>query len=85
MEYKDNFEAAGKYTNTTFDDWSNGYFYTEIYYYYDEEVCDRALEAVKEWYKNRDIDVLEKIKHPMNSDCPFAIAVELREVDIEES
>lgn len=82
MEYNDYFEAECKRTNTVFDDWSNCYFYSEIYYYYDEEVCDRALEAVQKWYKDRDMDVLEKVTHPMNSEYPFAIAVELRESEL---
>lgn len=78
MEYKDSFEAISKYSHTCFDDWSDKYCCTDIYYYVSKELMDKALKAIKaycaEQNNNPEIRVIE---HPINSEYPWAIAVEM--------
>ena len=77
MEYKDNFEASSKYSSTCYDDWSERYYCTDLYYYESRELLDKALESIKAYsaklYNYADVRVIE---NPIDTDYPWAVAVE---------
>ncbi len=78
MEYTDSFEAISKYSHTCFDDWSNKYCCTDIYYYGRKELMNKALEAIKAYCAEQNNDTeIRVIENPINSEYPWAIAVEM--------